>query len=87
MNITCNDLLQVQVNYKLTIIVNLPLWDYCPVFLCVLFIIFSFHDLEMNLQALFTSTFSIELTQLELMKGKQRNKMLRFSLKAYEIKQ
>ena len=41
-------------------------------------------DLEMNLQVLSIYEFLVDLTQLELTKGKERVKMLRFTLKARE---
>ena len=41
-------------------------------------------DLEMNLQVLSIYEFLVDLTQLELTEGKERVKMLRFTLKAHE---
>ena len=47
----------------------------------------TFYDLKMDLQTFSIPEFLFDVNQLELTKGNQRIKMLRFSLKAYEINQ
>ena len=47
---------------------------------------FDFFYLEMNLKIYSISEFLVQLTQLELTKWKQKVKIIRFSLKAFEIK-
>ena len=47
----------------------------------------TFYDLKMDLQTFSIPEFLLGVNQLELTKGNQRIKMLRFSLKAYEINQ
>ena len=47
----------------------------------------TFYDLKMDLQIFSIPKFWFDVNQLELTKGNQRIKMLRFSLKAYEINQ
>ena len=47
---------------------------------------FDFFYLEMNLKIYSISEFLVQLTQLELTKWKQKVKIIRFNLKAFEIK-
>ena len=47
----------------------------------------TFYDLKMDLQIFSIPKFWFDVNQLELTKGNQRIKMLRYSLKAYEINQ
>ena len=49
--------------------------------------LYSFYDLEINLQIFSISRFLVNLTQPEFTKGKQVVKMFRFSLKACKINQ
>ena len=48
---------------------------------------FEIYDLEMTLKIFSIAKVLVDLTRLELTKGKQSVKMLRFTMKTYEINQ